>query len=859
MYNHQKMQLYVGSFIGLVVFGIFIATVAPTVAFWDCGEYIGASTILGIPHPPGNPLYVLVGRVFSMVFAFLDQEALRINLISVLCGTASAVLSYLIIVRVTKRWFENMDEKWKVVVLHVGGATGAFFTVFGYTFWFSAVEASVYIPAMFMIIFVTWLSLKWYDSKSNRRDVYLVLISYLVFLGIGIHMMTMIAMAPVFLFIIFADKSKLYDWRLWVTAMLLASVIYNVSWFFWIAPILIVATSLMMYVEPSAKKQWKFCLYISIFALVGYSIHLYIPIRSNLHPMIDENHPATIDAFKQFLERKQYGSESMITRMFHRRGAWTKQFGWDGHMGFFGFLLNQFFHFGGSVYTDRNTPPMQTYGAVGGFVRMLLYFIPLVFVGYGIRTLFKKSREIGLLLSGLLLVGTIGLVLYMNFADGTKLEGRVYKQWQSAINRRVAQGVPRIQAEQEIKKPAPVHREVRIRDYFFTSGFMFFGMFVGIAAIALLQFLFSRKDKELYSMLGPIFVVLFLLSPILPIMQNYAENDRSKDWIPYDYAFNLLNSCEKDAILFTGGDNDTFPLWFMQEARGVRKDVSVVNLSLINTKWYVKQMKNIEPKVPILFSDEYIENTLDHKYNGFEKPIVYTMKNSGLKVRFSSREEKQILYIKDQLVLHIVDANNWKKPIYFASTVSSNDYRELSPYIKREGLVLRVTNQIQNQSQSFDIDRTAFLLDSVYKFRSIGDGAVKVSETSSKIISNYAVTFAQTANMIEQPASALKQEIDNLTGMKKDSSTVEDPNLDKRISALEIEYEKHLTNAIQKWDQCIALMPDEERWRIMAHRMLMAHKQYDKALKRANLALKLEPNNPEYIKMKSEAEKQVQG
>ena len=98
-----------------------------------------------------------------------------------------------------------------------------------------------------------------------------------------------------------------------------------------------------------------------------------------------------------------------------------------------------------------------------------------------------------------------------------------------------------------------------------------------------------------------------------PSYNNYAVHDRSNYWIPFDYAVNTLQSCEKDAILFTQGDNDTYPLWYAQFAEGVRRDVSVVNLSILNAPWYIKQLRDENSKIPIAFSDNYIDNKRERR------------------------------------------------------------------------------------------------------------------------------------------------------------------------------------------------------------------------------------------------------
>jgi tetratricopeptide (TPR) repeat protein len=841
---HKKYNAIFALLVLSVSFLAYIFTVSPTVAFWDCGEYIGASHSLGIPHPPGNPLYVLLGRFFSMTFFFFRQVAFRVNMISVISSAITAMLIYLVVVRAMRSFMGLPQNAWQRVTMYLAGIVGGFFAAFSYTFWFNAVEASVYNPSMMIVALCTWLSLVWAQSDDPNRDRILLLFAYVAFLGIGIHMMSMLALIPVFLFILMVDREKLYDWRLWIVALLMGTVIYNISAFFWIGPIVTVAALSFSLVEGQHQKKWRFCFWIAFFALLGYSVHIYIPIRSALNPIIDENHPVVnIDQsgvdwepFKQFLERKQYGSESMIKRMFWRRGSWAKQFGFDGHMGFGGFHLTQFFHFGRDISIDREASPLQNWGTAGGLLRLLIYLIPTAFMFFGWQYLYKKNPTFALLLIMLVVLTTIGMVLYMNFADGYHAERRDYMSW--------------VQGGRQGPMPT-VHREVRIRDYFFTPGFMFFGMWIGLAAGSLLHGLFTSKDKLLRTQLAPILAVLFAVSPALPLSFNIAANNRKGDWVPYDYAYNLLMSCEKDGILFTNGDNDTFPLWFLQEAEGVRRDVRIVNLSLLNTHWYIKQLKDLEPKVPISFKHSEID-ALNHELNPIKQSIPYRMSNANITVMLPGRQEKNALRVQDKMVLNIVDSNKWRKPVYFAVTVSDDNMMGLQPYLQMQGLAYRIYPRQVAQEDRVNLDRTLHLLDNVYRFRGLGDGSVTLNETTEKLMSNYAASFIQVALTLEPSLRQMKTEIERLEQAAADTSSVDTAaSAQQRLESLRAAYNDTIDLAAGKLDECVALMPWDWRPRTLRHRILEDYGRYEEALQRIQEARLIEPDNPEYLKMEA--------
>lgn len=811
----------------LIVFGIaavvFFFTMAPTVAFWDCGEYIAAGASLGIPHPPGNIFFMTMLRVSAMLFSFFGDIGYRMNFLVMLFSAATASVIYFIAVRVSISFMGIPDTTWKRITVYVGGIVAGLFAVFGSTFWFSAVEASEANPAMFFVALSTLLALIWSQSKNKNRDRILLLLTYISFLGIGIHMYSMIVLPPIFLFIILSDPNKLKDWRLWATTILLGLVIKDLMLFIYIAPIVAVVTFTMSTMSGPNQEKWRFCFWMSFFALLGFSVHLIIPIRSALDPIINENHPDNWIAFRDYLQRKQYGAEDMFTRMFWRRGTLGHQFGIEGHMGYGGFHITQFFQLS-SLDTQKN---FLEAGFLTGLSKLIVYLIPTAFLFFGWGYLYKKNRNVAIYLGALFVISSVVMTLYMNFADGTRPELRDYEYW--------------VKSGKQGSMPV-VHREVRVRDYFWASAFMYFGMWMGIAASMLMHYLFTHKNKMLRTSLAPIVAVLFMASPALPLTQNWNDASRRGDWIPYDYAYNLLMSCEKDGIIFTNGDNDTFPLWALQEAYNIRKDVRIVNLSLLNTDWYIRQLKNLEPKVPVSYTVEQI-NALRHQLNPITQPTQYKMPNANITVMLPGRQELNALRVQDQMVVNIVDANRWQKPVYFAVTVSDDNLMGLGPYLKMQGLVYRLMPTVVNESDRLDIARTLHLLDNVYRFRGLGDGTARLNDTSEKLLSNYAASYIQIALSMRRPLNTMKSELDRLKVMAAIDSIAA-----KELSPKEKVYQDTLHLVLAKLDQCVAFMPSDWRPRVLRHELLMSHNMTAKAEETMKQALMLDPANEDYMK-----------
>jgi tetratricopeptide (TPR) repeat protein len=678
--RQDKLSIYLSVFVFLFSFLVYLKTMAPTASFWDCGEFIACSYILGVPHPPGTALFVLIGRVFSIIPLF-DEIAARVNFISVLSSALAVWLCFILLIKLISYWQKAEPTPWMKIGKYVGAVAGSLFLAFSNTFWANAVEAEVYGVSMFLMLLILYLGLLWMDNRKTPKGTrLLILISYLGFLALGIHMTIFLIMPAVFLLVILVDRERLLDWRFWITGMVLALVMHSVDPFLLAMGIWFVLSLLMTSVSTTQKKAWALAFSIIFVAVIAYSVQLFIPIRSSLDPAIDENDPDDWPAFKAFLERKQYGTESMISRMFYRRGTWTSQFGAKERMGFWGFFREQ--------YMDKS-----------------LWFIP-VFLGiFGIWEQIRRRKREGVVLLFLLLACTVGLVLYMNFADGTKpdkLTGEI------------------------------IHIEVRNRDYFFLPGFMFFALLMGLGVTAILASLGSWLEKVRPQLAKPsvwLLSLIILALPIMPLERGFtSHNNRSNNYLPYDYAYNLLNSCDKDAVLFTNGDNDTFPLWFLQNVEKVRQDVRVVNLSLINTNWYIKQMKH-EWGVPISFTDKEIDRM----------GLVRT-------------EDGKVLRIQDQMIDNILETNKWKCPVYFAVTVAGENrlYRgkPIDDHLRMEGMAYRVVREEGRLLVEPDIMRDKLF--NVFKFRGVGDPSVHKDENDYRLLANYTSCFLGLADTLRR-------------------------------------------------------------------------------------------------------------
>ncbi|RKX26434.1 MAG: hypothetical protein DRP47_08190 [Candidatus Zixiibacteriota bacterium] len=730
----------------MVSFIIYAMTVQRSFSFWDCGEFIACSYILGIPHPPGTPLFVLLGRVISLI-PFVEDISYRINYLSVIGSALTAAFSYLLTVRIVGYFFgDARHEKLNRFIAYIGGLAGGFFVAFSNTNWANSVEAEVYGLALWLSVMIVWLTVRYFEQRGTTGgQLTLILIFYLAMVGIGIHMTVFLVVPVCALLVILRRGASVRDWSILcgfvlfelllifvlsmtsstaaqgskmfylftaVGAVVLFVLLYKkINWAVLVAvgslSTIMVSFSLYMKAIPIAailiillaflsKKynlnlQWKAALAIILVGFIGMSVHAYIPIRSALNPRIDENNPSRgWDTFVNYLDRKQYGQTSMVDRMFKRRGEFGNQFGRHPHMGFWSYFEEQY-----------------SSGRWG--------FVPFFILGMiGVLVAIRKRLEIGLPFFVLLLVSSVGLILYMNFADGVCYDART----------------------------GDAYLEVRNRDYFFTPAFVFFGIAMGLGVAAVIQFLrdkIAAGNPELKKTLVYVSSVLVLL-PGISLAKNYHINDRSGNTIPYNYAANLLDTCEPNSILFTSGDNDTFPLWCIQEVYNYRKDVRVVNLSLLNTDWYVEQMKN-RYDVPISLSDSQIIWYPYEVQPGFwiGRPLkpFYDRPRKRHTYLQAGPWEGRVWKVQDMMVDEIVIENKWRNPVYFSSPPYAESPLGLRDHATAVGLLYRLDRE--PSERLIDADRGYDIMMNVYRYDGYANSDVYRDENATGVFLSYGV------------------------------------------------------------------------------------------------------------------------
>jgi hypothetical protein len=200
----EKLNKIFAFSIFIIALITYLVTLQPSVSFWDCGEFIASSHLLQVPHPPGTPFFLILGRLFAMI-PFAENIAFRVNLISVLSSAFTILFLYLITVKLIENWKNKThDNLWDALGTYTAAAIGALSLAFSDTFWFNAVEAEVYALSSFFIAFVTWLMMLWNERADEPdNEKYLIMIAYLLGLSTGVHLLSVLAIVPVVMTIMF--------------------------------------------------------------------------------------------------------------------------------------------------------------------------------------------------------------------------------------------------------------------------------------------------------------------------------------------------------------------------------------------------------------------------------------------------------------------------------------------------------------------------------------------------------------------------------------------------------------------------------------------------------------------------------
>lgn len=833
MHNFQKINNISGWIIFAIATLVYTLTVEPTASFWDCGEFIAVSYKLEVPHPPGAPLFLLIGRMFSfLALGDVTEVAYWINMVSVLSSGFTILFLFWSISLLGRKLFRittNEISTQQIFLIMGSSAIGALAYTFSDSFWFSAVEAEVYAMSSFFTAFVFWAILKWEliedESQGNK---WLILIAYMMGLSIGVHLLNLVTI-PALAMIYYFKKHRVTPWgivgTLAISGVIIIIIMIGIipglpsiagtfeiffvnslglpfgSGIIFISLVLIGSLIFgIIYSERKQKPILNTALLSLTFVLIGYASYSLIVIRSNFDPPIDENDPENIISFVSYLKREQYGSRPLFHGQYFtatpvdRKESATNYVKGDEKYEVTDKSIEYVYDPSETTIFPRiyssshaqhymrwlDLKPGETPNFADNLEFLFTYQMGKMYMRYfmwnfagresdiqdaGWLSILDATKDVPESISSNkarnnflmlpLILGFIGLIFqYRKDPKGFAVVAMLFFLTGAAL-------------VLYLNSP-PV--EPRERDYIYVGSYYAFAIWIGFGVLAVSEFLGKWLKGNLAA--PAVATVLCLAVPGIMAAEGWDDHDRSNRYFSVDQAKNMLNSCAPNAILFTGGDNDTFPLWYAQEVEGFRTDVRVIVLTYLNTDWYIEQMtRRAYESEPLPFSlakedfrqggpNDYlpvIENpnikgaiNLE-QYMGLireDHPAIQMPTQSGgylnsvpskslylnidttavmaqglipeeLENMVTNRMVLQLkndaIYKNDLMILDLLATNNWERPVYFNNTSLQNVNINFEPYAVQQGATYRIL-PIQNPNPNQE------LVDTETMYRNVMEG-----------------------------------------------------------------------------------------------------------------------------------------
>jgi hypothetical protein len=834
-----------------IAFLTYVITMERTASFWDCGEFIAAAFKLQVPHPPGAPFFLLIGRIFSMLaMGDVTQVAYWVNMVSVLSSAFTILFLFWTIGLLAKKLLGKADDelsKAETIVVISASLIGSLAYAWSDSFWFSAAEAEVYGMSSFFTAIVIWAVFKWEQTKdASNANRWLILIAYLIGVSIGVHLLNLVtipALALVYYFKKYPKPTAIGRIIAFFTGLVVLAIInsgiipglpdlagkveiffvnslglpYNSGIVFFVVLFLGTLSWGIRYAHRKEKVLLNTGLLSLAFVLIGYSSYMMVLVRSEYNPPINENNPSDVLRFVSYLKREQYESRPLLygpsftsKPISQKRGApvyrkrdgkyviidyksiyeyepgssmlfprmYSSQPGHPqlyqqmtglsegqkptmrhnlsymfshqiGHMYWRYFLWN----FVGRESDQEGAGTLLPWNTASTFPSSIaknnghnnFFMLPFLMGITGLIWMYRRQRDVALVFGLLFVLTGVGLVIYLN----------------------------------------PPPSEPRERDYIYVGSFYIFCIWIGFGVMAVVGFL--QKAISNVRLRTAVAVAASISVPVILLAKGWNNHDRSNRYHSVDFARNLLNSCAPNAILFTGGDNDTFPLWYLQEVEGVRTDVRVCVQTFLGIDWYIQQLArktNQSEALPLsLDLDDYASGKnefvpfyeIQSVKNGINlKEYLELIKqdNKAIQVPLTSGDMTSILpsstlflpvdskkvkamhivknellpmlsdsmswnigtkdlYKGDLVMLDIIASNNWERPVYFSSTMGATHNLGLQEYMQLEGYTYRLL-PVRVQGASDGYVNSEIMYDNMMKkmkWRSLNNPAVYHDDT----------------------------------------------------------------------------------------------------------------------------------
>ena len=704
MNNFKKLNNIVGWIVFLIATFVYLATMEKSASLWDCGEFISAAYKLEVVHAPGAPLFIMMGRIFTLFANDVTQVSVMVNSMSAIASSFTILFLFWTITAFGRKIYsaKGLIEKDKIYAILGAGLVGSLAYTFSDSFWFSAVEGEVYALSSFFTAVTFWCIMKWEEvADSPHSSKWLVLIAYLIGLSIGVHLLSLLtipAMGMIYYF-----KNNKYSHIGALKAFLVSTVILVV-----IQGVLIPKTASLMgsfdmifvnsiglpfnsgvlfffllvigliiyglyFTKQNGYSNLNTAILGILVLLIGYSSYATVILRSSAKTPINIGAPDDPLKLASYLQRDQYGDWPIVSGQNYNqkypavnpistevvgenylkneeKGIYEK----TGDKLKYKYSKNEFF------------PRMWSEQKVSGYKRWRNAngYDPNSRIKFGENIHFFIDYQIGWSYMRYFMWNFAGRQNDIMSMD----QNDIYGNWESGINTSQYTEAPSHLKDNKGKnhyyflpliigligiffhfKSAKTDAlsvllfflftglliivylnvppdQPRERDYAYVGSFYAFSIWIGIGVLGIFDFLKEKINKQTAAILST--AVCLIAAPILMASENWDDHTREGRTITIDVATNYLENLAPNALIFTNGDNDTYPLWYAQEVEGVRLDVRVVNMSLLGMDWYIEQVKrkvyDADPVPSLLTNKDYKGNSK----NGFPTYKNKKKKNS---------------------------------------------------------------------------------------------------------------------------------------------------------------------------------------------------------------------------------------
>jgi hypothetical protein len=889
--SYRRWNNLTGWFLFVFSAIVYLLTLEPTVSFWDCGEFILSAFKLQVGHPPGAPLFLMIGRVATL-FAGGDTSkvALMINILSALCSAFAILFLFWTITHLVRKVFVNDKplESQHIPAIIGSGVLGALAYTFSDTFWFSAVEGELYAVSSLVTALVFWAMLKWEDEADKPyAGRWIIMIAYIMGLGLGIHRLNLLVI-PVLVFVFYFKKYEVSTKGILKTlifAILLVGLMvfvlmpgvpevagwfellfvnilglpYNSGLLFYLVILFGVLAFGIYYSLTHKRVILNYVVTSLTVVMIGYSSYAMIMIRSSARPPMNQNNPSDVFSLSYYINMKQYGSSPKLYGNYYSSPVtdvkqvvagynkvkgkyepyyrpeysystqfetffprmWSSESEHEISYKYWGKVVGRKY----SVGSDKATVVCPTFGEnLRYFFR---YQVGFMYLRYFMWNFAGRQNDIegngnsinGNWISGISFIDEARLGklnnlpkdLTTNPAHNTYyflplLVGLAGMFWQYKKNN---SGFWLVMAFFIMTGLAIIlylnqyPNQPRERDYAYAGSFYAFAIWIGIG----FMFVYEKLQKFLGNKgsAAVTLVVLLALVPVLMASQNWDDHNRSGRYTARDIGTNYLISCAPNSFLFTYGDNDSFPVWYVQDVENVRQDIRVANLSYIQAGWYIEMMRqkafDSDPMPLTLGPDKYIEGVREQLpvNNRVEKPVslkevvqfagnddrkykidlsgrgdfmnyipsnkfiidvdsAEVLANGTVKDYYKNRIVSPMIweypetdaFKGDLAIMDLLSTNNWKRPVYYSTTVPSSQYKGLEKYFVQEGLAYRVVpiktdKPEQGEFGTIDVDIMYDNMMNKFKWGNAEDPKVYLDENNRRMFSNFRRIFGTLA------------------------------------------------------------------------------------------------------------------